>query len=312
MKLNDLISQYITFRQSLGEDFTAPARVLRHFGRLMGAEIEIADLRAEEVKAFLDGKRSLTRYWHRKFSVLRGLYDYAIGRGLAASSPLPLTIPKRPASHQPYIFTKDELRRLLDATDSFRKYTRQIEPQTLRTLLLLLYGAGLRVGEALALNQAEVDLSAALLTIRETKFYKTRLVPLSADLNRALTNYHSRRENSTDSSRPFFTGKNGARLTGHAVRKAFGQLRQSAGIHRADKALYQPRLHDLRHSFAVHRLVSWYQSGADVQKLLPHLATYLGHVNLAATQVYLTMTPELLEAASARFAEYVFKEVTDD
>src|SRR5215510_2974770 len=69
---------------------------------------------------------------------------------------------------------------------------------------------------------------------------------------------------------------------------------------------------DLRHSFAVHRLISWYQSGADVQKLLPHLATYLGHVNLISTQVYLTMTPELLEAASARFAEYVFKEVKND
>ena len=115
-----------------------------------------------------------------------------------------------------------------------------------------------------------------------------------------------------DGNRPFFTGKNGARLTDHAVRKAFKQLRKSVGIYRDDQASYQPRLHDLRHSFAVHRLVSWYQSDADVQKLLPHLATYLGHVSLAATQIYLTMTPDLLEAASARFAEYVFTEVKND
>jgi site-specific recombinase XerD len=132
-------------------------------------------------------------------------------------------------------------------------------------------------------------------------------------LNQVLTSYHSRRPNSTDSSQPFFTGKDGSRLIYQTVRQAFRQLRNSAGVHRHDNdARYQPRLHDLRHSFAVHRLVSWYQSGADVQKLLPHLSTYLGHVHLRATQVYLTMTPELLEVASERFAEYVFKEVSDD
>jgi len=304
MKLNDLISQYITFRQSLGENFTTSAQVLRRFGRLLGADIEIADVQADQVRAFLDGERALTSYWHRKFSLLHGLYDYAVSRGLADSSPLPQTIPKLPEKHQPYIFTRDDLRRLLAATDSFRKKIRQIEPQTLRTLLLLLYGAGLRVSEALGLNQADVDLSAALLIIRETKFYKTRLVPLGQDLNQALTNYHSGRKTSTDSSRPFFTGKNGARLAGQSLRKAFRKLCKSAGVHRDDNARYQPRFHDLRHSFAVHRLISWYQSGADVQKLLPHLATYLGHVHINSTQRYLQLTPELLQEASQRFAQY--------
>ena len=194
MKLNDLLTQYIAFRQSLGENFTSQARVLRHFGRFIGTDLEIADVRTEQIKAFLNGERPLTCYWHRKFSILRGFYNYAIGRGLATSSPLPEIIPKRTSSHKPYIFSQDELRRLLDGTVSFRKRTRQIEPQTLRTLLLLLYGAGLRLSEALALNQVDVDLSAALLTIRDTKFYKTRLVPLSADLSQALMNYHSRRE----------------------------------------------------------------------------------------------------------------------
>jgi integrase/recombinase XerD len=83
-------------------------------------------------------------------------------------------------------------------------------------------------------------------------------------------------------------------------------------VQRIDGARYQPRLHDLRHSFAVHRLTAWYQAGADVQKLLPHLSTDLGHVNVAATQVYLTMTPELLQLASQRFAQYAFQEVNHD
>jgi site-specific recombinase XerD len=86
-------------------------------------------------------------------------------------------------------------------------------------------------------------------------------------------------------------------------------VREHAGVSRDDGARYQPRLHDMRHSFAVHRLTSWYQQGADVQKLLPQLATYLGHVNIAATQVYLTMTPELLHEASVRFEKYAFQEV---
>ncbi len=83
-------------------------------------------------------------------------------------------------------------------------------------------------------------------------------------------------------------------------------------MHRDDGARYQPRLHDIRHSFVVHRLTSWYQQGADVQKLLPQLATYLGHVSIAATQVYLTMTPELLHEASVRFENYAFREVRHD
>ncbi len=96
------------------------------------------------------------------------------------------------------------------------------------------------------------------------------------------------------------------------VEQAFTRLRRYAGVGRADGARYQPRLHDMRHSFAVHRLTSWYRQGADVQKLLPQLATYLGHVSIAATQVYLTMTPELLHAASVRFEQYAFKEVHHD
>lgn len=315
MTLDTLITQYSAFRQSLGEDFRPQARLLRAFGREMGAGIKVSEMDPDRVKAFLDGARPLTSYWHRKHSTLRGLFDYARKHGLIASPPLPAQIPKRPRAHTPYIYTRDELRRLLKATVTFRKYARQIEPDTLRTLVLLLYGAGLRVGEVLALDLADVDLAAEMLTIRDTKFHKTRLVPLGADLNRALTNYAGARSPAAQSKaadNPFLVGKNGARLTYSAVSKAFRQLRAEASVHRADGARYQPRLHDLRHSFAVHRLTAWYSVGADVQRLLPKLSTYLGHISLSATQVYLTMTPELLQAAAERFAQYAFQEVNDD
>ncbi len=172
---------------------------------------------------------------------------------------------------------------------------------------MLLYGAGLRIGEALALTHADVDLDAALLTIRESKFYKTRLVPIGPRLTAVLRSYAEdryQREHSNEPGAPFFVTRTGTAVTRGQAERAFARLRDIAGIVREDGARYQPRLHDLRHAMAVHRLVAWYREGADVQRLLPHLATYLGHVDVAATQRYLTMTPELLREASQRFERY--------
>jgi integrase/recombinase XerD len=106
--------------------------------------------------------------------------------------------------------------------------------------------------------------------------------------------------------------RGGGRVNQYTLENCFRRVREKAGIRRDDGARYQPRLHDLRHTFAVHRLTSWYRQGADVQKLLPQLSVYLGHVHLAATQVYLSMTPELLAEANARFERYAGKEGKHD
>lgn len=312
MTLEALVTHYIAFRTARGEDFASHARVLRHFSRTMGTALDADAVQPERVKVFLDGTRPLSRYWHRKYSLLQGFYRYALARGLVASSPLPAQAPKRPPALMPYIYTQDELRRLLEATSGLERANRQLAPDTLRAMLLLLYGAGLRLCEALALDRADYDVPSAVLTIRDTKFHKTRLVPLGTDLQHVLAHYVATHPLSTSSSSggtPLFSGRNGARVTAHAIRRSFRHLRTLAGVQRSDGARYQPRLHDLRHSFAVHRVTAWYHAGADVQKLLPHLSTYLGHVNVAATQVYLTMTPELLQLASERFAQYAFQEM---
>ena len=111
---------------------------------------------------------------------------------------------------------------------------------------------------------------------------------------------------------PFFVTKLGARIPIRLLQRAFRRLRAQAGVRREGGARCQPRLHDLRHAAAVHRLTAWYREGKDVQRLLPLLSTYLGHVDIASTQLYLTMTPELLHEASKRFAKYVFGEVSHD
>jgi integrase len=224
-----------------------------------------------------------------------------------SKAPLPTILPQRPPLFVPYIYSRDDIRRLLDAIPSYRRYRTRIEPETFRAILLLLYGTGLRAREALNLSVADVDLPNGILTIRDTKFFKTRLVPISRDLTRMLTEYaqwQTVAHPSAGEDRRFFRGRRGAVVHLCTLEHAFQRLRQHARVRRSNDARYQPRLHDLRHTFAVHRLTEWYRQGADVQRLLHHLSVYLGHAHLAATQVYLTMTPELLHQAGSRFERY--------
>jgi integrase/recombinase XerD len=304
MKLAALTSQYVDYKQAMGMRFHTEARTLRSFCRTMG-DTAVADIVADRVHAYIAGSGPVTRFWHRKYEVLRGFYRFAIARGYAVSSPLPKIIPK-PPEFIPYIFSHEELQRLLDASACCESPRSKLKPYTCRMLILLLYGAGLRISEALSLTLADVDLPAGILTIRESKFYKTRLVPMSPALNSALETYMAQRaqDHSTESNGVLFLTRIATPLERHTAENIFRRLRVQAGVLRHDGGRHQPRLHDLRHAAAVHRLVSWYRQGADVQRLLPQLATYLGHVHIAATQRYLTLTPELLHEASERFEQY--------
>jgi integrase/recombinase XerD len=315
MKLTQLIAQYVAFRKSLGAKFEGNETVLCSFSRVVGEGRHVGNVKPREVAVFLNGRGPVTRYWHRKYIVLRGFFRYALSRGYLSASPLPATVPKLPERYKPYIYSREELRRLLDSTALTQTPRFQMEAHTFRTLLFLLYGAGLRDGEALSLNLEDVDLPEAVLTIRNTKFYKTRLVPLGRELNHVMTEYAKQRKkagHSQNADAPFFVTRLGTRVPRHLLQRGFRQLRAQACVRREDGARYQPRLHDLRHSAAVHRLTTWYREGKNVQRLLPLLSTYLGHVDLVSTQLYLTMTPELLHEASKRFAKYVFGEVRHD
>ena len=182
----------------------------------------------------------------------------------------------------------------------------------MRTLLLLLYGTGMRVGEALSLTLADVDLENRVLRVRDAKFFKTRLVPIGPRLTRVLSDYRSERRQLpllAGEASAFLATRTGLHLDYKRVSKLFSRIRQAAEIRREATARYQPRIHDLRHSAAVHRVIAWYRAGADVQRLLPQLATYLGHVDVASTQRYLTMTADLLNEASLRFERYAQPEV---
>lgn len=303
MKLAQAVSDYVGYKQSLGMRFATEARALKSFSRALG-DVDLDRIEPEQVRAFLDGTGPMTRFWHRKLDALRGFYRFALARRYTPRSPLPTNVPRCPQAFVPYIYSEDEIKRLLAAAASRERCN--LSSLTCRTLLLVLYGTGLRIGEALGLDLADVDLESALLRIRETKFYKTRIVPVGADLTRVLRDYLLERSKGAPipADGPFLLTRQGKRPSRAGAEEAFKQLRRQAKVSRIDGSRYQPRLHDMRHTYAVTRLVRWYREGADVQRLLPQLATYLGHVHISGTQRYLTMTPELLRQASLRFERY--------
>jgi site-specific recombinase XerD len=310
MNLQHVIEQYIGFQQALGTAFLTDARILRAFGRAVGVRARIGDIRPRQVEAFLGRARPVTVTWHDKFRRLRSFFHYAISRGYLAVAPLPTVIPRRPPAFVPYIFTHEELRRLFQVIDADQRKS-CLEPATMHALILLLYGAGLRLSEAVNLTRADVDLQRAVLTIRNTKFGKTRWVPFGPQLGQALAQSAARVQ-APQPEAPFFTTRKDSGVKPDTLQHNFRILCNRAGIRRTDGANEQPRLHDLRHTFAVHRLTAWYQQGADVQRLLQHLSVYLGHVHIRHTQVYLSMTPELLHEAGQRFEHYAGKEGCHD
>jgi site-specific recombinase XerD len=309
MTLREVIEQYILWRQAHGAKFTTGANLLRHFLGFADGDATCDAVTTTQVLAFLSGKGPLARHRENKYYVLAGFWRYAISRGHATRSPLPNSEPKSPPRTPPYIYSRDELRRLFDLSNVkiSRRGAVQLDAVTFRTLLLLLYGAGLRFSEATQLTLADVDLAENVLTIRATKFYKSRLVPIGPQLATVLANYTPLRRRdglAQDETSFLVANRDGTRLASSTVQAAFDALRHIAGIRGTAGGRQIPRLHDLRHSFAVHSLTAWYRQGADVQRLLPVLSTYLGHSDLEGTKAYLSMTPELLQQASLRFARY--------
>ena len=312
MNLHMICQQYAGFRKALGERFKVNGSQLKAFCRAMGPDIDIADVSPEKVNTFLIGNGPLTTSWYVRHNALRGFYRYAISRGFVTASPLPLTIPKLPR-FKPYIYSPAELRRILYSTESCCRPLSDLDASVMRALILLMYGAALRTSEALSLTMRDVDLSGAVLTIRDSKFFKSRLVPLGPNTVRVLAEYarrHNSRSRKPDDS--FFVDRNSKQIPLHKFERAFKHIRKHAGLHRDGGPRCQPRLHDLRHTSAVHRLTSWYREGKDVQKLLPQLSVYMGHRLLAATQAYLSMTPNLLHQANLRFERYVIQEGSND
>ena len=304
MKLSQAVDLYVQRKRDAGMRFDSPVSRLRSFLRHCG-DTDLRRIKTQQVTAFLDGSGSMPSGWNGKRGTLQAFFEYWTARGRLKSSPLPPSAPKITQSFVPYIYSQSDLRSLLGAVARCQRRSACVMSEaTFRTLLLFLYATGMRLGEALRLRLMDVDLPLGLVTIRDTKFYKSRLVPLGPDIKQLIQEYLHQPGRRNQRYRSLFQTKSASAIAAQVADTSFSRLREIARIERRDDSYFQPRLHDLRHTFAVHRLTEWYRQNADVPRLLPALSTYLGHVSLSATQRYLTMTPELLEQANRRFERY--------
>lgn len=201
---------------------------------------------------------------------------------------------------RPYLYSKSEINALLQAARALAS-PRHLKGATYATILGLLAVTGLRRSEVVALDRTDVDLAAGVVTVRKSKLGKSRLVPLHRTTTRALSAYARHRDQVVPValSDGFFLNESGSRITGWALQYTWVKLTRQVGL-RGVHARRGPRMHDMRHRFAVEALLGWYRRGLDAARRLPVLSAYLGHVHIADTYWYLEAVPELLERAAQR------------
>jgi len=298
---------YLVTRRAMGYKLAYQGQMLAQFAAWLddvGAEHLTISLALSWAKQPSDAARS---WWAVRLSTVRGFARYL--SALDPDTEIPPAGMIATGSHRivPYIYSEPDIARLLKAAGRLGDVHRA---DTYQTLIGLVAVTGMRAGETVRLDRNDVDLEQGLLTIRDSKYGKSRQIPVHPSTVEALAGYARRRDareprrdgrrnRHAPSSSSFFTSTTGTRLLRDNVSTAFPRLVRAAGLvsHSRGRA---PRLHDLRHSFAVNTLVGWYRQGLEVEPRLPLLSTYLGHVAPSSTYWYLTAVPELLELIADR------------
>lgn len=238
--------------------------------------------------------------WARRLITIRGFAQYRLAADPATEVPHRRLLPFRSKRARPYLYTHDEIARLLHSALTMVS-PHPLRQRTYYCLFGLLTVTGMRLGEVLSLQPEDVDLDRGIITVRRTKFDKNRLVPLHPSTCTVLRDYARLRDETHMRRRRvvpfFFAAIHGTRLNNSGVNMVFRGLSRQIGLRKPGGGP-GPRLHDFRHRFAVETLLRWYRRGEDVTRRMPILSTYLGHGNVSGTYWYLTNTPELMSAAS--------------
>ncbi len=295
--LHEAVADYLTIRRALGYKLVEHERLLDDFASFL--EQVSASIITTELALRRASRTRGTEGWKAaRLSVVRGFARYL--RTIDAATEIPPTgiLLHRKRYAIPYLYSDDEIERLLSEAAAL---TPPLRAATFYTLIGLLAVAGMRIGEALRLDRTDVDFDAGVLTIQLTKLGKSRQLPLHPSTVQALARYDRQRDElcPTPNAPSFFISTRGGRLDKSGVQKVFRGLRRRAGLDRP-RGSSKPRLHDLRHSFAVRTVIDWHRTGVDVQARLLWLSTYMGHVEPSDTYRYLTAAPELLALAATR------------
>jgi integrase len=302
--LHQAVQEYLTMRRGLGFKLTDAGKGLLDFAAFMRRR-RSAYITSELALAWAQlPKEATPAYWARRLGFVRGFARYRSATDPQTQIPPPGLLPFQPRRARPYLYSDAEITGLLRAAlaMTYRCERDALRPWLFQCLFGLLSVSGLRLSEALNLQLADVDLDAAILTIRGAKFGKDRLVPLHASTCRVLERYLAKRSRhwaDRNVSSYVFVSNRGRRLDGAEVHRTFYALSRQIGLRGAADS-HGPRLHDMRHRFATNTLVRWYQRDQDPERLLPVLSAYLGHVHVEDTQWYLNGCPELMREAMRR------------
>jgi integrase/recombinase XerD len=298
--LREAVEDYITLRRSLGFKLRDAAIDLRDF--ILFLEQKNASFITTQLA--LEWATQPAHHqpsgWAQRLSFVRGFARYWSANDPRTEIPPLGLLPFRPKRAHPYLYSEQEIQKLLDAAQRLPP-AQSLRPRSYDCLFGLLAVSGLRIREALQLQRGDVDLEEGLLTIRQTKFGKTRLVPIHASTREKLLRYAEHRDRLVPhaTSPCFFLNDYGRCLESSAVRRTFYRLSRQIGL-RGPTDRRGPRLHDFRHRFAVNTLVQWYRADEDIERRLPVLSTFLGHAHVADTYWYLSAHPELMQLATDR------------
>jgi integrase len=298
-ELHRHLEDYLRLRRALGFKLAFPGLVLPSlvgYLEAAGAATVTAEL-AIAWAGLPSGVLPIT--WAHRLGAARGFARYLKTIDPAAEVPPAGIWPSVTPRPQPWIWAEEDIGRLLAAARALRP---PLRAATYETLLGLLAATGMRLGEATGLDKSDIGLADGVLTIRDAKFGRSRLVPLHLTVTGALRDYAAHRDRLCPSpaTTRFFISTAGTALRTSGVDHTFGQLTTALGLRTPD---CRPRIHDLRHSFAVRQLLEWHRSGEDPHARMPVLSAYLGHISPAGTYWYLTAVPELMELAAARLAK---------
>ena len=305
--LRQAVAEYLSLRRSLGFKLHDAGKGLLDFVTFMEQHRAPYITQALALAWAQQPFEAQPAHWAKRLSFVR---EFARHRGATdprTEIPAQSLLPFQPKRARPYLYSDDEIRDLLRAALQIPcRYERSaLRPWTFYCLLGLLSVSGMRLGEARNLEVRDVDLTTGVLTIRGTKFGKSRLVPLHDSTREVLADYIMRR-NRHWAGRPvssyLFVSNRGNRLDGAEVHRTFYALSRQVGL-RGVSDHHGPRLHDMRHAFATNTLVHWYRSEQDPERCLPILSAYLGHVHVADTQWYLSGSPELMHEAMRRLEQ---------
>jgi integrase/recombinase XerD len=310
--LSDGLERYLGIRRSLGYDLRTAERILRRFIAFAESEGE-AHISAALFQRWRETfGRASRQTWAARLVAVRLFAQWLHGMDARHEVPPKALIPSHRHRPRPYIYGDDEVRLIVEAAGELPSIN-GIRALTCSTLFGLIAVTGLRVSEALSLDADDLDTEIGVLTLRRGKLGKARLLPLFASTTAQLAAYAKERDRLLGGRpKPFFVADRGERLTDCGARYNFAAVCQAIGLRPVEKFRrhgHGPRIHDLRHTFAVRTLVNWYRQGADPAREMIKLTTYLGHADPAHTYWYIEAVPELLELASERAVASLAREV---